>query len=406
MESTSRQATAAIKGYMYQFDATILSILNLDESGELIVEGIEDFDVLNADLNEHFQCKYYAASRLTKAELRTAIIPMLKQFMTLDSASRINQCYHLYGYFRDSEVGEKSLTVDELKEILIQHKRSSTTEPRVVDWKIEIGANDEDLGVFAERLKIHICPEYDEHKSEVIESLENAFSVTRLESEEYLYPSALTLVAKLAVQPDISDRRINKGHFVQELRPSRALFNAWALRENGENEFCKRMRRKYFSQRNIDPGHRFFIVETSPDVANVDLIKFLHILRSKWSSHKARRKPIKDRYVPFIYFPSLPDHRVIELKKMLWEQGIVFVDGYPFHGAEFNIEHISSPQTYENKLSLRIICTQSDLNVSLRDLNGFHYIYEFFMNSPISIDSQNSHIIILATSIDMICQII
>ena len=102
----SRDATATIRGYMYQFDATILAILRLVGNKPLDVESIEDFDIGGDDPTDLFQCKYYAAQRFTPAQLRDAILPMLKGFLGLNAKARKKRSFHLYGYYKDSTPGE------------------------------------------------------------------------------------------------------------------------------------------------------------------------------------------------------------------------------------------------------------------------------------------------------------
>lgn len=55
----SRSATNTIKGYFYQFDNTILEILNKsDDSAHIVIEGVEDIDVETEYEKLAIQCKY------------------------------------------------------------------------------------------------------------------------------------------------------------------------------------------------------------------------------------------------------------------------------------------------------------------------------------------------------------
>ena len=54
LEAHDREATATIRGYSYQFDATILHILSLRGNETLVVEGIEDFDIESVNLSQLF----------------------------------------------------------------------------------------------------------------------------------------------------------------------------------------------------------------------------------------------------------------------------------------------------------------------------------------------------------------
>ena len=147
--SHSRDATATIRGYMYQFDATIRAILKLSADEYLDVEGIEDFDIGGDDPTDLFQCKYYAAKRLTPAELRNAVLPMLKGYLTLDASARKTRCFHLYGHYKDSSYGVSHPTLQELQAALVQRKRvprvGGKTQTQVTNLQPTLGATDADL---------------------------------------------------------------------------------------------------------------------------------------------------------------------------------------------------------------------------------------------------------------------
>ena len=406
----NREATATVRGYIYQFDATIISILELNNRGEITVEGVEDFDIENDSFHEYFQCKYYAATKLTPSTIRDAILPMLKVFLDLDESSRNTRCYHLYGYFKESSPDNKTLTVSELKKVLVRHERqqlqSGKYKMREVDMLTEIGATNKDLEVFSQKLMIHICEEYEQHKNKVIEALKSAFQVTKLEAEMHLYPSALTLVSRLATMSSLSSRKIRRKDFINQLRPSRALFNTWFLREKGQEEFCRMIRRNHFSMQNIDAEHRFFIIETREETTNAELLGLISTLRHKWSSHSVQRKPPKERYAPYIYFRLLPNDHLVMLKQTLQDEGVIFVDGYPFNGARFSPIYLSRPQSYENQISLRFINSDSELTETLQNIQGSKSVYEFFLDSPMTTEIRYQHITIPVRSIDMISRII
>ena len=319
--SHSRDATATIRGYMYQFDATIRAILKLSEDEHLDVEGIEDFDIGGDDPTDLFQCKYYAAKRLTPAELRDAVLPMLKGFLTLDESVRKTRRFHLYGHYKDSSHGVSHPTLQELKSALVQRKRvpmaGGKTQTQVINLQAKLGATDSDLRNFAQKLTIHIGEEYEKHKQETVAALKAEMAMTAVEAKEHLYPSALSLVTALATGASRAKRRTTKAKFCSQLMPSRTLFSAWLLREMGDSAFCRDMRQRHFSRQNVDAAHRFFIVDCTHPVEEADLLSLLHALRHKWSSHTVRRKPDAERYAPYIYFRGLSDSALIAIKSSL-----------------------------------------------------------------------------------------
>ena len=94
--SRSRSAEATIKGFNYQFDASIKLLLDADLLDEATVEGIEDIDVSDGDSVKAVQCKYYEGTSLTNSTLRVIVKPMIE-----DDHSRTSKItYFIYGYFR------------------------------------------------------------------------------------------------------------------------------------------------------------------------------------------------------------------------------------------------------------------------------------------------------------------
>ncbi|MGA2623370.1 MAG: DUF4297 family anti-phage-associated protein [Bacteroidota bacterium] len=409
-ETDIREATATVRGYLYQFDATICSIVQLNEQDTLTIEGIEDYDVGRINLSELFQCKYYSSQRLTNATIRDAILPMIRGFVSLDAAARAQRRFHLYGYFKDSSPGEKTLTSGELKQILVRRQRagssSESREMEMIDVQSELRASDDDVAAFAGLLTIHICEEYDAHRLKTVHALRKHFGVTQLEAEAFLYPSALTFVSSLAANPDRVARQISKANFTKEVNPSRSLYNAWTLREKGATGYCAGLRRTQFSAQNVDAMHRFFVVEALEDSSDNELLTLCHVLRKKWSSHGVRRKPDSERYLPFIYFKGLPPERLVKIKSSLQRDGVSFVDGYPFLGADFNIEQLCSHQTFQNQISLRILHSDEALRQSIASVKGRRCVYEFFFEKPILSVQLCSHVSMPVTSISMISNIV
>ena len=92
----SRSANAALLGYYYQFDKTILSILNGNNTTKVTVEGLEDIDINNVTGTTVMQCKYLPSKKYSLAVLRPAIIFMLENFFLLKKAILIKKHFMLF----------------------------------------------------------------------------------------------------------------------------------------------------------------------------------------------------------------------------------------------------------------------------------------------------------------------
>ena len=409
IDTENRDACATIQGYLYQFDATILSILDLQDNDSVTIEGIEDFDVFKKNMSELFQCKYYEATRLTRSTIRDAILPMIKGFLRLNSKERAKRQFHLYGYFKDSVPEEKTLSGDEIKKSLIRKERttrSGTSHLDAIDVQEEIGATDQDILEFSTQLTIHITEEYSGHRRKVIEALKKSCKTTLHEAEGFLYPSARTIVSSIATAKDPAARQLTKADFISSVIPSRALYNAWSLRELGEKTYCSSLRTEHFSQRNIDAAHRIFVVDSDLATTDAELISVCHALKRKWSSHRSRRKPDAERYAPFVFFRELPADRLVALKTLLHEEDVRFVDGYAFLGSTFSVEQLCGQQTYSNQLSLRIITSAEDFASTVATIKGMRLIYDFFGDKPTNCSGNCTQISIPVTSVRMIENII
>jgi hypothetical protein len=410
-DPTNREATASIRGYLYQFDATILAILRLGAQGSLTIEGIEDFDIVHGQDSALYQCKYYSGTEMTDSVVRDAILPMFTGFLSVDLPSQTIRKYHLYGHFKDCHFGDVTKTVDELKKIFIQGKKKKLKNGK---YKIEksdlvakLGANDSDLQTFSDRFVIHVGQDYDTHKETVKAELQKAFRVTREEADSYHYFSAFSYVCDIAVKPDKAHRSITKAIFMQNVRPSQAVYHSWSIREKGEKEFCQLIRKAHFTQLNIEIVHRFFIVECRDDDTDAVLLKILERLRLNWSSHRIQSKPPKERYAPFVYFRKLAENRLIELKHKLYGDQINFVDGYPYSGATFSLSHLQSPQVH-NGCSLRLIHCEADLISTIDGIHGTCEIFDFFVDARTQClqDSHDRIVAIPVHDIEWISQII
>lgn len=409
-QKQNRAAIPTIRGYMYQFDATILTILRLSDREQLIVEGLEDFDIGADDPSDLFQCKYYEAQNYTPAVFRDAILPMLKGYLELEVTARKVRQFHLYGYFKNSTPSEFQPSLEDLKIALVQRRRVQTptgqNKMEVINLQATLGVTDEVLQQFASQLIIHFCEEYERHKAIVIDELKKVMNTSTVVAEEQYYPTALTLISELATRHKLRERRTTREQFCSGLLPSRTLINAWFLHELGDARFCREMRQKHFTRQNIDTSHRYFIVDCSYPVIDEDLLSILATLRRKWSTHNVRRKPQAERYAPFVFFRGLAIEQLVIIKSTLQYSGIKFVDGYAFSGSSFNVEHVYIEQTYINSISLRFINTHTELLQCLTEVTGRHHVYDFYLDAPLLQDIEIPYTAIPIDSISKIEKII
>ena len=399
--SRSRSAEATIKGFNYQFDASILSIIGSTEGQDIVIEGVEDVDLVSDKSFTAIQCKYYEKTSLTNSVLREIIEPMLKDY--LQRSDKID--YRIYGHF-------KSVSDFELKDEQVFKKSVLKYSKIIAKKKVEKNLADDlkmnlpDIKGFLKQLKIECTSKYTEHKESVVKAIQEAKDCSLEEALSIYYPNAFTLVSELATKNSKGDRTISKESFLNQIDSKQVIFSRWQLEAMEVEKYCKAKRKHFFTQTNISPYARFFIIESIEGDSVAQVSETLQAIAKKWSTHKKRRMQQKDRYAPYILIRSSEETTLKKIKKQLFDDKIGFVDGYPFKESDFEPEFIQKKQTSENQLSLRILNSEEELNTIIENTSQTKEIYEFFHSTRMQCIKHCKHIQMPITSLSMLTKII
>lgn len=398
-----RDATATIRGYRYQFDASILAVLGSEPEEKIIVEGIEDFDIVSSGTDTYGQVKYYESQKLTNATIRDAVVPMIRGFIRFSPYNRARKRYRLYGHFKEAPDTPPVLSLAALKGILVRRTlivddKTGGSVRTDVDIQKELEASDEDLSDFCSKFKIELGEPIAAHRARVIETLKSELRVSSIESTEYSYPTAFSAMATLASGRSEAERTTTKSDFLKIVRPNLAIYSAWALREEGERAYCSMIRERYFMDLNIESRDRFFVINL-PDSQNVcDIYSLVEHIIGRWSSHKLNFKPAKERYAPLFFFPGMSVNVLTDLKQRLVENRHKITDGYAFNGAKFSVEQLMLPQTREWPISGRFMSTLAEFHAALTKSAKSRLIIQLHAGDPLAIMESAEHIIVLVES--------
>ena len=177
----------------------------------------------------------------------------------------------------------------------------------------------------------------------------------------------------------------------------------WLLHKNGVDKFAKAIKKKYFSDYNISPYSRFFIIEVDNKISIAEIkTAILHIAR-KYSKLRKRDTP---KFSPLFCFCGINDANLIELKKQLSRDNVVFTDGYNFRGAEFDAHSIVKMPTNEHPIMLRIIDDVGFLESVYELCESPIEIYQFYRTTSLYENSDHTHIKIPFEKINDIVQMI
>ena len=115
--SKPRSAISTIMGYFYQFDKSILEILEQSNETDMVtIEGIEDIDIENSDERNFIQCKYYEKTDFDNSIIRKPIQLMFRHYLENRTEPKDkNFTYRLYGYYKKGHEKLLELTTENLK---------------------------------------------------------------------------------------------------------------------------------------------------------------------------------------------------------------------------------------------------------------------------------------------------
>lgn len=375
---TDRSAVDTIRGYFYQFDMSILSILrlsNLDDSIE--IECVEDINIRTATEVTATQCKYYAKTEYNHSVIKEAVMHMLSHFKESITGTKPKISYAIKGHYSSGqEKLDGGIDVEFLKRHFLTYIRDKVTHYH----HSELGLSDADLLEFLKRLTVDIrAMEFDEQFREVIRCLEIIFNCKPFSAEYFYYNNALAVIRELSIKPAPADRTITKRAFLERINTSSVLFNEWFIQKKGKKAYLAALRKEYFTELNVSPFERFFLVETEArSYVRSDLKELIFILSKKWSKlSKIEPTP----FCPYIYVHGIPNRELVELKKELNTEGFKLVDGHDFQDAEFSYQSITQKATHGNGIKIKVINTLANLQETVGALTKTRHIYQFYLGS-------------------------
>jgi len=332
----TREAFATIKGYYYQFDTTILKLLDLqNDSDSVIVEGIEDIDIQTATDETTVQCKYLSKPRFINSAVREPIILMLEHFINTPSHLK----YNLYAHFENETPGnEPIIDLPKLKEIL------TYSEDRVKKhYDIEKHITDVTLNAFLLQFKFQFGFEFHTQQQKVIEKLRTKFNCSAFEADTLYYNNALRVVIDKAIQRNISQREISKTEFIHSIDCSKRLFNEWFIRLRSKKEYFRLFAQDLKSTRTLEPSRAKYILIgkniLEADNSELPLSSFIESLIGKYYRLNSSLRDSK----PLTFILDCDKSTLLNLKRALIDHELLFNDGYEeikFSSQIFNKEPI------------------------------------------------------------------
>ncbi len=329
---SNREAIDTIAGYFYQFDKSILELLKQDDDASICIEGIEDIDLVSANETSAIQCKYYAKTEYNHSVIKKPITSMLQHFAENKNGGIK---YHLYGHYKSGHEKLTNLTIEFLKTNFLTYR---TTEKDKQNKKVsvthlihdELNLSDVDLNLFLELLTVDIhAPSLENQYQDIINTIKENLRVSDVEVELYHYNSALKLVKNLSIKQTRKERTITKSDFLEKIKTKDEIFDSWFIRRKGRDKYVQYVKKHFLSSGlNMEAFDRFFLIDCYDCESLSEIKDSIFLLAKKWSKISSRQNT---PFCPSVYVHNLSLENVVNLKNIMFTEGLIFVDAYPFN---------------------------------------------------------------------------
>lgn len=374
MGSRGRDAVSTIKGYYYQFDHYILQLLSLqNDSDSVRIEGIEDVDIILKDTINAVQCKYYDETSCSPSVIGKAIRPMLRHFA--ENKGYMYK-YSLYGHYKS---GQDSIVLPLTVEY-VKGKFLTYTEQGIKHkLHVELNLNDADLETFISRLELQLCSDsYEGQIERIICCLQSEIHCSEYDARYFFYNNAVSFVKSIVVNKTPSARTITKKRFIEAISKKKPLFDKWYIEFVGFEKYYKDARKEFFTQTNISPKHRFFLLDCDTNINDSDLSAIIIKISEKWSKLSQREK---SPYCPYIYLHGITSARLASVKRILLENEFHIWDGYEFKDADFSPISLARGINYHIGIRAKIVNKIDQINLTFNECHGQKEIFQFYLNT-------------------------
>lgn len=341
------------------------------------IECTEDIDIRTATDVTATQCKYYAKTEYNHSVIKDAVKHMVSHFKESLAGTKPKVSYSIKGhYVSGQEKLDGGIDVDFLK----KHFLTYTKEKVTYYHHIDLGLSDAELEEFLKRLTIDVrAKEFDEQFREVVGTLQAIFGGSPFSAEYFFYNNALAVIRELSIKAAPADRSITKKEFLERVNTSTVLFNEWFVEKKGKKAHLAALRKEYFTELNVSPFERFFLVEIDTDsYVRGDLKDLFLELSKKWAKLSAREP---SPFCPYIYVHGVPDSELLALKRELSAEGFKLIDGHDFQGADFSYHSITQKATHGNGIKIKVLNTLSNVEQTVDAVTMTRRIYQFHLGN-------------------------
>jgi hypothetical protein len=250
----SRAADYTIKGFLYQFNKTLLEILNSKDDSVIRVEGIvEDIEIVTPVVMTAIQCKYHEASEaFTPSGIFKPLLQMMDHF---HANGTVNIRYVLFAHFPSvTEIPHPRVGMAELQTALDSKNKEFESYVESLRGKV-------DLTAFLARFTLQFGPTFDDLVAQVSAALK-ASGIPDGDINTLAYPNAINMVAGISVKHNPAERTTTKRQFLEALKTIRkTAISRWTMALHTRKELLDARRKQMKMHLDKNSRLRYFVVD-------------------------------------------------------------------------------------------------------------------------------------------------
>ncbi|MCX5718756.1 MAG: hypothetical protein NT055_02110 [Nitrospirae bacterium] len=345
----------AIKGFLFQFDRTILEILRHPEH-TVTFEQEEDIqrEKYYIQVKERGKSKYYPSA------IRNAVEQLFDLFLENETRK-----FCLYCHFQDREKLKWAPRTNDLNEIFGKSNKRYGHEK---------------LALFCESFIVEFSHDYETEFQEVLQKLKSAFGLSSTEVAVMYHAVVRSYLLDLSVK-QAGERKASFSDIDGVMKKVRRRVSMDGYQELlGKERYEKALHRMYFKHKrpNIDNFERLFVVECEERCNPIELMQLImQIANMYYIKGKSPQ--------PFILFRNADPQQIRDIKRGLLDKNFMFNDGTWFDGDRVRGEKLFAKSIEDAYGKVKFLPSEKLLTSD--KLRGyFDEIYDFYCREPLSIN--------------------
>jgi hypothetical protein len=355
----------AIKGFLYQFDKTIIEILRNKEDTIIYVEKIQDINYENYIM----QIKHKEAANFTNSKVRDPIIQLLELYKK-DTDKR----FCLYGFFRDKKPSNIVFTkVDQLDEIL-KYRDDNKTKELQQKFPKELRKG------FITSFTLCFGEDFENQFNYLLNEIKGSYQLGSDDDAIICHSLIREKLLELAIKPDENQRCITGRQLKQYVSScKKKIFYGYYDSIMGREKYLKLVKRQYFTinSTNLNRFERLFVIDCRDIFDQTTLRKITESISNKY--FKKGKSP-----APYVCFRGIENEILTDLKRGMRDDEISFSDGTYFDGDRFRVKSLKEDGEL-NGVRVKMI-DEGNIDVVTREVIFKEY-YHLFLDKPLEFNS-------------------